>query len=303
LLRLIRGSDPAEQFSDLISFLDRHFATQEGFVARRGYALSLTVAERAKYTAISQEITDLRRELETGSRRGLALIRWCRSASGAKNPKARRLIGLISDRKRLLYSSEQRFKAVDRLVQRALFSIDTTGTIFNAERKPIELAPDLIRRLAEFEVGGRFLVTPKRFHLVKLMGQADALYLGQLRELPRAKTSSAPPTLDNLRLGSEYPVSLAHGKTFSVLQRDGRLIAKKERSRVTFVRSLDREPDPTKRSRLEDIQKALRGVYQGGRQISKIFVNDLGHVGYLYQGRAYFVGVAPEGNAGFIFDD
>ena len=84
------------------------------------YALSLNATERSKYTAISQEITDLRRELETGSRRGLALIRWCRSASGAKNPKARRLIGLISERKRLLYTSEQRFKAVDRLVHDAL---------------------------------------------------------------------------------------------------------------------------------------------------------------------------------------
>jgi superfamily II DNA or RNA helicase len=455
------------------------------------YGLSLSATERAKYTAISQEITDLRRELETGSRRGLALIRWCRSASGSKNPKARRLIGLISDRKRLLYSSEQRFKAVDRLIHDALvadansriiifhesiaevmalfarlrrlgyavvaehsefpdrlraqaislfrrgvaqivvsarsliegfnvpsadigiivaasssvrqriqtlgrllrrssdatedkkarlivlfaadtvdemiyekadwhafvgaerneyfqwkdvessepervssaprlyipsdfeidpellsignkypgrlegeiYSIDTTGTVFDANRQPIELVPDLAKRLSDFEVGGRFLVTPKRFHLVKLLGQADALFLGQLKELPRPGSSSVPLITDDLRLGSDYPINLAHGKTYSVLQRDERLIAKKQGGRVTFVRSLGKESDPIKRSRLENIQKALRGVYQSGRQISKIFVNDLGHVGYLYQGRAYFVGIAPEGNTGFVFDD
>jgi hypothetical protein len=135
------------------------------------------------------------------------------------------------------------------------------------------------------------------------MGQADAVYLGQLEELPRPGLPSTVPVIDDLRLGSDYPLNLAHGKTYSVLQRDERLIAKKERGRISFVRSLDKETDPAKRLRLHDIQKALRGVYQSGRQISKIFVNDLGHVGYLYQGHAYFVGIAPEGNAGFVFDD
>jgi hypothetical protein len=469
-------------------------AIEAGVLAPFGiehYALSLSATERAKYTAISQEITDLRRELETRSRRGLALIRWCRSATGSKNPKARRLIGLIGDRKRLLYTSEQRFKAVDRLIHDALtadinsriiifhesiaevmalfsrlrrlgyavvaehsefpdrlraqaislfrrgvaqiivsarsliegfnvpsadigiivaasssvrqriqtlgrllrrssdaaddkkarlivlfagdtvdemiyekadwhafvgaerneyfrwkdvdsseperlnspprayvpsdfeidpealtieskypgrldgeiYSIDTTGTVFDANRQPIEIVPDLAKRLSEFEVGGRFLVTPKRFHLVKLVGQADALYLGQLKELPRPASSSVALVIDDLRPGSDYPLNLAHGKSYSVLQRDARLIAKKQAGRITFVRSLDKETDPTKRSCLENIQTALRSVYQSGRQISKIFVNDLGHVGYLYQGQAYFVGTAPEGSAGFVFDD
>jgi superfamily II DNA or RNA helicase len=456
------------------------------------YALSLSATERAKYTAISQEITDLRRELETGSRRGLALIRWCRSANGSKNPKARRLIGLISERKRLLYSSEQRFKAVDRLIHDAIvadansriiifhesiaevmalfarlrrlgyavvaehsefpdriraqaislfrqgiaqiivsarsliegfnvpsadigiivaasssvrqriqtlgrllrrssdatadkkarlivlfaadtvdemiyekadwhafvgaerneyfqwrdvessepesvssaprmyipldfeldpellspgnkylgrldgeiYSIDTTGTVFDGNRQPVIVDSDLSTKLSDFQVGGRFLVTPKRFHLVKLMGQADAVYLGQLKELPqRGSSPAAPPITDDLHVGSDYPINLAHGKTYSVLQRDKRLIAKKQRGRVSFVRSVDKEADPLKHSRLENIQQALLSVYQSGRQISKIFVNDLGHVGYLYQGQAYFVGIAPEGNAGFVLDD
>jgi superfamily II DNA or RNA helicase len=499
------GSSPRSEFGADQSVLEREIgpivfemtyaeAIDAGVLAPfiiEHYALSLSTTERAKYTAISQEITDLRRELETGSRRGLALIRWCRSAGGSKNPKARRLIGLISDRKRLLYSSEQRFKAVDRLIHDALaidansriiifhesiaevmalfarlrrlgyavvaehsefpdrlradaislfrqgiaqiivsarsliegfnvpsadvgivvaasssvrqriqtlgrllrrstrvvedkkarlivlfaadtvdemiyekadwhafvgaerneyfqwrdvetseperlgsaprvyvpsdveidsdvllvgkkypgrldgeiYSIDTTGTVFNATRQPIEPVPDLAKTLTDFEVGGRFLVTPKRFHLVKLMGQAEALYMGQLKELPRPGSSAAPLDIDDLHQGADYPIHLAHGKMYSVLQRDDRLIAKKERGRVSFVRSLDKEDDPIKRSRLDDIQRALRGVYQSGRQISKIFVNDLGHVGYLYQGQAYFVGIAPEGNVGFVFGE
>jgi hypothetical protein len=73
------------------------------------------------------------------------------------------------------------------------------------------------------------------------MGQADALYLGQLKELPRPASSSIPLVLDDLRPGSDYPLNLAHGKTYSVLQRDERLIAKKQGGRITFVRSLDKK--------------------------------------------------------------
>jgi len=37
--------------------------------------------------------------------------------------------------------------------------------------------------------------------------------------------------------------------------------------------------------------------------MSKTFVNHLGHVGYLHQGRTYFVGLAPEGADGFALDE
>ena len=453
------------------------------------YALSLSSTENTKYSALSQEITDLRRELETGSRRGLALIRWCRSASGSKNPKARRLIGLISDRKQLLYHAQERFRAVDQLIRDALsedersriiifhesirevmtlfarlrqsgysviaehselsdrlrahaislfrhgtaqiivsaksliegfnvptadigiivaasssvrqriqtlgrllrrgatqtkrarlivlfaagtvdemiyekadwhafvgaerneyfrwndvaegqperqtapprayvpsdsevdenlllpgseypgrvegrmYSVNTTGTVFDSEKRPIKVSPALEHYLSDFATGGRFLVTPNAFHLVRLIGQSAPTYLGRLDSLPRPETSAAPSNLDDLRPGDIYPTKLAHGKTFSVLQRDRRLIAIKERGQVRFVRPAEKELDPRKRSQLEDIQAILTEVYRNGRQISKIFVNQLGHVGYLYKGQAHFIGIAPEGDAGFVFDD
>jgi superfamily II DNA or RNA helicase len=454
------------------------------------YALTLSSIEHTKYSALSQEITDLRRELETGSRRGLALIRWCRSAGGSKNPKARRLIGLISDRKQLLYRAQERFSAVDKLIRDALaqddksriiifhesiaevmslfdrlrlrgysvvaehsefpdrlraqairlfrqgsaqiivsaksliegfnvptadigiivaasssvrqriqtlgrllrrgasqnkrarlvvlfaadtvdeiiyekadwhafvgaerneyyrwknvgegqperqlepprayvpldseidqglllpggkypgrpegrmYTVDTTGTVFDMDKQPIMLSPALEGHLSHFAAGGRFLVTPNKFHLVKFAGEAGPIYLGQLDRLPLSDTSMVPPPdFDDLHAGDLYPMKLARGKTFSVLQRDRRLIALKQRGRVRFVRSPESEPDPMKKSQLEKIQRILSDVYQGGRQISKIFVNQLGHVGYLYQGQAYFVGIAPEGDAGFVFDE
>ncbi|RXH23041.1 hypothetical protein XH99_16730 [Bradyrhizobium nanningense] len=453
------------------------------------YALSLSGPEQTKYSALSQEITDLRRELETGSRRGLALIRWCRSAGGSKNPSARRLIALISDRKQLLYRAQERFRAVDRLISEAtaadqnsriiifhesiaevmtlfaqlrlrgyavvaehsefpdrlraeaislfregtahiivsaksliegfnvptadigivvaasssvrqriqtlgrllrrgagetkrarlvvlfaantvdeliyekadwhafvgaerneyfrwtdvlneqperqlspprayipsdseiddyqlsrgseypgrvegrIYSVDTTGTIFDADKKLIKPDPLLESYLSEFPSGGRFIVTPNRFYVLRLAAQSTPIYLGRLNAFPSGGTSANAATLNNLLPGEIYPSKLAHGKTFSVLQRDRRLIAVKQRGQVRFVRPAELEPDPEKRERLEGIQRVLADVYRSGRQISKVFVNELGHVGYLYQGQAYFVGFAPEGDAGFVLDE
>jgi superfamily II DNA or RNA helicase len=60
------------------------------------YGLSLAPNELAQYERVSREIKELRADLETGKRKGLALIRWCRSKAAADNPKAARLIGLTS---------------------------------------------------------------------------------------------------------------------------------------------------------------------------------------------------------------
>jgi superfamily II DNA or RNA helicase len=82
------------------------------------YGLSLEPDERQQYEKISEEIRELRRELETPTRRGLALIRWCRSKAGAKDPRAVRLISLASDRKRLLFRMAERSAAVVQILKR-----------------------------------------------------------------------------------------------------------------------------------------------------------------------------------------
>ncbi|HEV8573476.1 MAG TPA: helicase-related protein, partial [Dehalococcoidia bacterium] len=84
------------------------------------YGLSLTADERRRYDSLSDEIRDLRRELETPNRRGLRLIRWCRSKAGARDPRARRLIYLTVERKALLFRMEQRYAGVREIIRRAL---------------------------------------------------------------------------------------------------------------------------------------------------------------------------------------
>jgi superfamily II DNA or RNA helicase len=457
------------------------------------YALSLQPEEAREYNSISQEITDLRRELETPSRRGLALIRWCRSARGSKDKRAVRLISLTVERKQLLYRMKERLQAVEELIRSALaqnpesrviifhesisevmrlfrslqkagyrvvaehselpdrlrahaislfrrdiasvivsarsliegfnvpsadigiivaasssvrqriqtlgrllrrpsnreetkqarlivlyavdtvdemiyekadwdafigagrneyykwsdvrltspeklagpprtyvpddteldpstlnlgeeypgrlvgkiYSVDVGGTIRDANGGPIQASEEAITLARGLKGGGKVLVTPARRFVVRLprhgaTGKAE--FLGQLSgevEDAFAESDSTPTLVP----GAEYPFRLAEGKTYSVLQRDSRLIAQKEKGTVRFVKSLGQETDPTKSARLRQIQNVLHDTYRSGRHISKVFVNYLGHVGYIYQGKAYFVGIAPEGSAGFTLEE
>jgi superfamily II DNA or RNA helicase len=59
------------------------------------YGLSLLPSERTNYERASREITTLRQDLERPGRRGLGLIRWCRSGAAANNPAAARLLALF----------------------------------------------------------------------------------------------------------------------------------------------------------------------------------------------------------------
>jgi hypothetical protein len=186
-----------------------------------------------------------------------------------------------------------------------IFTVDTGGTVLDAQHRPMKLNSEILSRLQEFRGGGRFLVTPKQHYVIKLSrgsSGSEVVYLGQLSEpLRSAGRTSDRPEFDP-QPGGEYPIEYAAGTTYSVLQRDQRLIARKERGQAIFVERVDKITDSEKRSRLEKIQAELRNAYQKGHLISRIFVNELGHAGYLYQGRAYFLGHAPEGSAGFSFE-
>ncbi len=81
------------------------------------YGLSLSPEERSKYEALSREIQEIRSALERPNRRGLGLIRWCRSSAGRQNPKAIRLLTLTTERKRLLYRMRARAEAVLRIMR------------------------------------------------------------------------------------------------------------------------------------------------------------------------------------------
>jgi len=461
------------------------------------YGLSLRPSERANYERVSREITTLRQELERPGRRGLGLIRWCRSSAGTNNPAAARLLALTSQRKQLLFrmkertgatisilrdafagnpelrailfhesieqvmelftslraegfpvvaehsefpdkmrsealqlfrqgtaqiivsaksliegfnvpsadlgiviaassSVRQRVQTLGRLLRKSLdrdgmekhaslyvlYAADTVDeliyekadweTFVGAERNsyflwsdvdhatcvrtegpPRKPAPnessidvsslragetypgktdegleytrdsqstirtvdgDLIEPHAElvsvlkasYKTAGRFRITPLMHHVVELEKVEDGwrgVYLGTLSSPARkVRTDEGETDQQAWRPGNVYPLSRVSGKTFSVLQRDPRLIAHKQGGQVRFVLSADRVADPEKRRTLAEIQAFLAKAYQTGHRISKITVTREGHVVYVFDNQAVFVGPAPEGAEGFIFD-
>lgn len=460
----------------------------------RHYGLNLNPTENVKYERISREIKDLRKELERPGRKGLALMKWCRSRAGMKNPAAGRLIGLTSERKRLLYRMEERANAVLRILRDAFtdnpetkailfhesidevmrlfvmlraqgFSVvaehsefpdrmrtesirlfrqgaaqivvsarsliegfnvpaadlgiivaasssvrqrvqtlgrllrkslaadgtekhavlhvlyaaktvdemiyekadwehfvgaernqyflwsdvkqtaplpvpkaprspspselavdeatlrggetypgdvdqgvaltrDTQGTITTEDGRFIEPHTELFEILKQSrKAAGRFRVTPLRQFVIELDKTDNGwrgVYLGRLSSpINAVNGDAAQDWLHDLKPGDSYPLSRVSGKTFSVLQRDPRLIAAKTRAGVRFVQGSEDIPDARKREALLNIQAFLKAAHAKGHRISKVTVTMEGHVVYVFQNRAVFVGEAPEREFGF----
>lgn len=462
------------------------------------HGLSLLPSERTKYERVSREIKDLRSELETGNRRGLALIRWCRSKAAAGNPKAARLVSLTSERKRLVYRMKERSAAVLRILEKAFeenpdtkailfhesieevmdlfamlrnkgfavvaehskfpddmraeslrlfrrgtaqvivsaksliegfnipsadlgiivaasssvrqrvqtlgrllrrvhhddgsekeaclyvlyanqtvdeliyekadwrefvgadrndyflwpevdssepvaqqgpprtpkpnestiipssliagesyqgnldegksYSLDTQGNISDENGTFVKPSPELRAILKNSrKKGGRFRVTPTNQFVIELNKTKDGwqgIYLGQLTqplELASSDSDEGQPPA-HYSPGDLYPLNRVEGKSFSVLQRDKRLIALKSRNGVRFVTDVKSLSDPAKQLALQQIQTYLAHAYARGHRISKITVTSAGNVIYVYNNEAYFVGHAPEGAEGFEFE-
>jgi hypothetical protein len=190
-----------------------------------------------------------------------------------------------------------------------LYSIDTQGTIRDQDGNLILPNPALFSILSNsHKSGGRFRVTPINRFVIELVKTAEAwrgLYLGRL-EAPIELARSSGTNDNDTRAyssGQAYPLGGVKGKVFSVLQRDSRLIAKKTPSGIRFVVPAEQLPDEQKRLLLLGIQKEIARAYAKGHRISKVTVTPLGHVTYVFNNEAYFVGHAPEGADGFIFEE
>lgn len=462
------------------------------------YGLSLKSKERERYEVLSRQIKDLRQELETPKRRGLALIRWCRSSAGAKNPKAIQFLSLTSERKRLLYRMDERFCAVLEILRRAfaqkadtkailfhesidevmglfsllratgyavvaehsgfpdamraeslrlfrqgtarvivsarsliegfnvpsadlgiivassssirqrvqtlgrllrrnrerdggekqatlfvlyaaetvdeliyekadweqfvgadrndyhlwypvegsdprrldgpprrppvdetkidatllvpggsypgdpdqgrVYSVDTQGTVRDEESNLVQPNEQLRVLLGEHHrAAGRFRVTPINRYVTRPERTRtgwQTIYLGQLNQpLEIAVAPSASEVSVEYRPGDRYPLERVKGKVLSVLQRDRRLIARKENGSVRFVASAETLGEDRKRDQLRQIQQFLAEAYARGQRMSKITVTGDGHVVFVHEGQAWFVGYAPEGAEGFVFEN
>lgn len=187
------------------------------------------------------------------------------------------------------------------------YSVDMQGNVRDDEGSLMLPDRQLQQMLSIYiQKGGRFRITPKNRFVLKLTKTSDgwqSTYLGKLQSpLVRAENSDWPIS-DNICPGDPYPLGLAKGKTFSVLQRDPRLIALKTRLGARFVIPADKLSDPQKSTALRQIQNRLAELYANGRRMSKITVTSQGHVVCVFGNAASFIGFAPEGAAGFLIED
>jgi hypothetical protein len=187
------------------------------------------------------------------------------------------------------------------------YTRDSQGTIRTGEGVLTEPHPELTSVLkASRKAAGRFRITPTKRHVVELEkvdGDWRGVYLGTLTSpIQSVEPQQEHGAQQDWRPGDAYPLARVSGKTFSVLQRDPRLIARKERGQVRFVVQNNRLPDFEKKNALMNIQAFLKSAYQRGHRISKITVTKEGHVVYVFHNQAVFVGVAPEGAEGFVFE-
>lgn len=191
--------------------------------------------------------------------------------------------------------------------QGTAFTRDSQGTIRTDEGALLEPHPELLAILKNsLKTAGRFRVTPARsfiLELEKIPTGWRGVYLGQLTVPLRLSVPAeeAMPERD-WQPGDSYPLAQAFGKTFSVLQRDPRLIAAKNRGQVRFVPPLPEMADERKKESLSRIQSFLRTAYGKGHRLNKVTVTSSGHVVYIWENRAYFVDHAPEGSNGFLFE-
>ncbi len=185
------------------------------------------------------------------------------------------------------------------------YTRDSQGTIRTVDGLLTEQNSELTIILkGSHKAAGRFRITPIRRYVIELEKVGDSwrgVYLGTLSSSVRAirPEQDAMPT-ENWQPGDPYPLSRVSGKSFSVLQRDPRLIARKERGQARFV--VSDFPDPDKRRRVEEAQRFLANAFRRGHRISKITVTKEGHIVYVYDNQAVFVGCAPEGANGFVFE-
>jgi superfamily II DNA or RNA helicase len=187
------------------------------------------------------------------------------------------------------------------------YTRDSQGTIRTGDGLLTEPHSELAVMLkGSRKAAGRFRITPIKRYVIELEKIGDnwrGVYLGTLS----SPVHSVQPEQDlierqNWQPGDQYPLSRVSGRSFSVLQRDPRLIAQKEHGKVRFVIPDSRVSDPEKRRALKHIQAFLGDAYRRGHRISKITVTKEGHVVYVFNNQAVFVGLAPDGAGGFVFE-
>jgi len=153
--------------------------------------------------------------------------------------------------------------------QGRVYSVDTQGTVRDEEGNLVRPNDQLRTLLGQHHrAAGRFRVTPiNRYVTRPERTQTDwqTVYVGRLDQpLEIAVAPSDPEVPAEYRPSDPYPLERVKGKVFSVLQRDRRLIAKKENGSVRFIAPAETLDEDRKRDQLRQILRFLVEAYTRG---------------------------------------
>jgi len=195
--------------------------------------LELNNEERLRYTSISNEIGELRKELKRAhdaSRSRQSFIAWCQtmaSRKGGHRDKAEQFIGLANRRKRLLYQASARRAAVLGLLKDALTEPDARAIVFHEAVAEVD-------RLFLDAVGSGL---PAVLEHSKLPGSLRTESIEAFREGTARAILSAKSLIEGFNVPSA-DVGVIAASTSSVRQRIqslGRMLRRKQSNRTARI--------------------------------------------------------------------
>ena len=191
----------------------------------------------------------------------------------------------------------------------AEFSCDSQGNITNSTGQYALDSAELANTvLATKRNAGKFCVTPKRRYVLVRVPAGDVWETRYVTKLSKPLRFTAPLSQVRSRdeavewgieatTGGPYPFPnlriSEHGLRFK--QKSGGVISKRVPGGEAFARVGDKADDPRKGADAARLLASLKKLHQSGRRVSRIDVNEAGHVTYRESGQPFFVCVVEEG--------
>ena len=186
--------------------------------------LALNADERAQYSKLSKEISDLRKDLQVAHRRSRSsqsFLAWCQAiGSKERGGQASRFIGLANERKRMVYKAEARTQLTLKILSSAMLDVDRRAIVFH---ESIEDINDLFIR--SLESGIPAVLEHSKLPASLRAGNIDAFRAGTARAIISAKSLVEGFNVPSADLGI---IAASSGSVRQRIQSLGRMLRKKQ---------------------------------------------------------------------------
>ena len=186
--------------------------------------LVLNADEKVKYSKLSKEISDLRKDLQVAHRRSRSsqsFLAWCQTVSRRDGVgDASRFIGLANERKRMVYKAEARTQLTLKILSAAMLDIDRRAIVFHESIEDINY---LFIRSLERKIPA--VLEHSKLTASLRAGSIDAFRTGIARVIISAKSLVEGFNVPSADLGI---IAASSGSVRQRIQSLGRMLRKKQ---------------------------------------------------------------------------